>query len=112
MSNDGSFIGAGYLRGLLPVLGAVTLTALFACGTAHAADDDDDDDDGWAESSTSTSGSDVEMWPPTSIGWPPLVPDGRPATRPIAPGGPPPGELPAPAPGGSLTPLLIVPAAN
>lgn len=28
------------------------------------------------------------------------------------PGGPPPGELPAPASGGSLTPLPIVPAAN
>jgi hypothetical protein len=113
VSDNGSFLFGRYLRGSLPVLAVVTVMTLFTCGTAHAADDDDDDDDSWADkSSSSTSGGDVEMWPPTSIGWPPLVPGDQAVAGPIVPVGPPPGEEPTTAPGESVPPRPIVSVQN
>ncbi|WBP94213.1 hypothetical protein O6072_13825 [Mycolicibacterium neoaurum] len=93
MSDDGASRCVQGLRGLLPVLGAVALWVGVSCGAAHAADDDDDD--GSAKSSRTTdsstrSGSDIEMWPPTTIGWPPFLPDGEPPAGPIVPVGSPP----------------------
>lgn len=53
-------------RFAVAALTVVSIT-LGSAGQAHADDDDDDDDSGRATSS-------VEIWPPTTVQWPPLAP--------------------------------------
>lgn len=55
----------------IAIVCAMTIGGLSSAG-ADVDDDDDDDDD----LSSRTTSSTVEMWPPASIDWPPLRPDG------------------------------------
>lgn len=74
------------MRGRVFTLAALAVASitLSSAGYAHAGDDDDDHSSGSSPSRTTSS---VEMWPPTTVQWPPLAPANTsgPDTPPVIP---------------------------